>query len=222
MWSKSFSWLACACALVAARTAAADGYAVGEPVDIYAWHDARLSTGIGIGVEAGGGLAGFTDSIMRDTVASRFAGTWNVRGTIGTHIPLGVDLAYVGSSMPMGTFAGQNNGTLFGTAFEGAIRFNILPHYFWNPYVFAGAGWQHYDVHDMQVATSDSGLRGSASVITVPVGVGFTFRDTNGLQFDFRGTFRWAGSSDLVTQPITGEHPNLSTWGASANLGYEF
>jgi hypothetical protein len=160
--------------------------------------------------------------MMRDTIASRVSGTWNARATIGTHIPLGIDLAYIGSSTSMGTFAGQPNGTLFGTAFEGALRFNILPHYFWNPYVFAGAGWQRYDLRDVKFTTSDTGLRGSDDVVEVPMGVGFTFRDTTGLQFDFRGTFRWTGSSDLVTQPITGEHADLHTWEASANVGYEF
>jgi hypothetical protein len=31
---------------------------------------------------------------------------------------------------------------------EGALRWNILPHYTWNPYVFVGAGWQRYDITD--------------------------------------------------------------------------
>jgi hypothetical protein len=222
MWSKSFSWLACAVGLAATRTATADSYAEGEPVDIYAWHDARLPSGIGVSVAAGGGVSGFTDSMMRDTLAARVGGTWNVRASIGTHIPLGVDLAYVGSSTTMGTFSNLENGTLFGTAFEGAVRFNILPHYFWNPYVFAGAGWQHYSVHDMRFMTSDTGVSGSDNVIEVPMGVGFTFRDTTGLVFDFRGTYHWTTGSDLVVQPITGEHANLNSWEATANLGYEF
>lgn len=188
----------------------------------YAWYDPRLSTGVGVGISVGGGVAGFRDSLMRDTMSSSVSGLWNARLTIGTHIPLGLDLSYVGTAQDVNTFSGANNGTLIGSAAEGMLRWNLLPHYVVNPYLFGGVGWQHYDVTNVKFATADTGMKTSDNVFEVPMGAGIALRDMSGFTFDLRGAFRWVDTTDLLIDPRTGDRANLDTWEASANLGYEF
>lgn len=187
----------------------------------YAWSDPRMRSEIGIGVTLGGGVTGFTDGAMRDVVTNDVGGLWNVRGTIGTHIPLGVDIAYLGTASELETLAGFDNGTLIGTTVEVAPRFNILPHYAWNPYVFAGVGWQRYDVTGENFATADTGMRDSDDVLEFPLGAGIAYRDPTGLVVDLRGTFRATTEPDLLRQP-DGDQADLHTWEASGAIGYEF
>ena len=176
----------------------------------------------GIGISIGGGIAGFTDKAMRETVTADVDPLWDVRAMIGTHSPIGAEVTYLGSAGTVRTLAGNENGTLVGTTFEATLRWNILPHMMWNPYVFAGAGWQRYDVRNMMAATSDTGLAGSDDLLEIPMGAGVTFRDPNsGLTFDVRGTFRAAvANANLLAEP-DGSNAGLHTWEASAALGWE-
>lgn len=187
----------------------------------YGWQDARLRSGIGVGVTVGGGLSGFTDAAMRDVVSNDTGGLWDLRATIGTHTPIGLDISYLGTASSLQTLSGADNGTLIGTTVEGAIRYNILPHFDWNPYVFAGVGWQRYNVTDAQFAQSDTGLEDSDDLVEYPMGAGIAYRDLSGLVLDLHGTFRAAGDSTLLTEQ-TGDNAKLHTWEASAAIGYEF
>jgi hypothetical protein len=185
----------------------------------YAWSDPRLRSGVGFGVQLGGGISGFTDGNMRDVTAN-VAGAWDMRTTIGTHVPIGVDIGYLGTAASLHTFAGDANGTLIGTTIEAVVRWNILPHAIWNPYVFAGSGWQRYDVANMQFAVSDTGIRDSDDLIEFPIGTGVSYR-RSGFVGDFRATFRATSESTLLTQQ-DGSHVPLHTWNVAAALGYEF
>lgn len=213
----------CASAALANQTAHAQDYTrvniyQAPPRYSYAWHDPTLVTGIGIGVHIGGGIGGFTGDTVRDAVDSNVAGMWTVRATLGTHVPLAIDLAYVGSAAtitPLG-----DDGSLVGTAFEGAVRWNVLPHFAWNPYVFVGLGWQRYDTSDVELSTADTGLADDDDLAVVPMGIGFAYRSRSGMVFDVRGTYRVAGGSSLVESPDGGD-ASLDTWEASATLGYE-
>ena len=139
----------------------------------YAWYDPYLVSGIGVGFTVGGGLTGFTDRAMRDTVSSNVGGLWDARASFGTHIPIGLDVGYIGSAANINTIDGNANGTLVGTTVEAALRYNILPHNTFNPYIFAGAGWQHYDVTNMHFAQSDTGMAPHDNVAEFPMGAGF-------------------------------------------------
>jgi hypothetical protein len=187
----------------------------------YAWSEPRLSSGIGIGVNIGGGVAGFTDGDMRDIVDTEVSGLWSARATIGTHIPLGLDLSYIGTAVDLDAPIGADSGTLIGTDFEAAARWNILPHYEFTPYLFVGAGWQHYEVSDAAFSTANDGLADSEDLAVFPMGIGFGYRDRNGITFDLRGTFRVAEESELVSD-IVADNVDLHTWDASGTLGYEF
>ena len=189
----------------------------------YAWSEPGLRSGIGVGFVLGGGITGFTDKTLRDTVSSDVGGLWDLRASIGTHIPIGLDVTYLGTAQNVATLqTGAANGTLIGTTVEGALRYNILPHNNVNPYAFAGIGWQRYDVQDMRFAHADTGLAQSDNIAEFPMGAGISYRDPTGLVIDARGTFRAATSSTLVIDPATRTYADLHSWEASAALGYEF
>ena len=188
----------------------------------YEWYEPRLPSGIGVGLILGGGVSGFTDRQMRDNLSSSVLGLWDARVSIGTHVPIGLDLSYVGTAADLTTFDGAANGTLIGTAAEAALRFNLMPHYLVDPYLFAGVGWQHYDVTNMKFATADTGIQRSDDLAEFPMGAGISYRDLSGWMVDVRGTFRAATSSTLVLDPRSGAYADLHSWEASGALGYEF
>src|SRR5579862_1647750 len=121
MMAKSLSVVFCAGALaMVAGTAHAQEYEEEPGMYSYAWNEPRLQTGIGVGVAVGGGIGGFTSSAMR-SVATDVGGLWNARVTIGTHIPLALDISYIGTAANVNTLSGQPNGTLIGSDVEGAV-----------------------------------------------------------------------------------------------------
>jgi hypothetical protein len=188
----------------------------------YGWYEPRLPSGIGIGLTVGGGLSGFTDRAMRDTVTSNVGGLWDARLSFGTHVPLGLDVSYLGTAANIQSLTGVSNGTLVGTTVEAALRLNLLPHYSFDPYIFAGAGWQRYDVTSMRLAQADTGMKASDNVAEFPMGAGLSFRDLSGFTVDLRGTFRPTTSSTLLLDQRNETYASLHTWEASAAIGYEF
>lgn len=187
----------------------------------YAWSEPRLASTIGIGVTVGGGINGFTDSLLRDTVDTTVGGAWALRATFGTHIPLGLDVSYTGTSVDLRPLGQSATGQLLGTNIEGALRWNILPHFEVNPYVFAGIGWQRYDLRDVNFSQADAGIADQDDVAVFPMGAGLSYRDTSGITFDARGTFRPATESNLIVDD-TGGFAEVHSWEASGNIGYEF
>jgi hypothetical protein len=200
----------------------------GPDSNSYAWSDDTLQSGIGVSTILGGGVVGFTDKTMRNT-ASDVGGLWNLRVTLGSHIPLGLDVSYLGTAMNLNGLPSGQNGTLIGTTVEGAVRYNVLPHYRVNPYVFAGIGWQRYDVTEANVSLSDSGMNDMDNLVEFPMGAGLSYRRA-GFVGDLRGTFRAATEQDLVLKttaltpgaPTSDDFAPMHTWEASAALGYEF
>jgi hypothetical protein len=193
----------------------------------YAWYEPALPSGIGVSTILGGGVAGFTDRTMRSTT-SDLGGLWDLRVTIGSHVPLALDIGYVGSATNINGLPTGNKGTLIGTTVEGALRWNILPHFAWTPYVFAGLGWQRYDVTQTSVSLSDAGMNDHDNLLVFPLGTGVAWR-VGGFVADVRGTFRAATDQDLVLRSPTlfpttnsNDFAPMHTWEASAALGYEF
>jgi hypothetical protein len=195
-----------------------DGYRPGR----YSWYAPHLASDIGIAMTVGGGVTGFTDRTMRAVTTDNVGGLWDFHLALGTHVPIGVELAYVGTASSMQSLSGFTNGTLVGTAVEGDLRWNILWDAPWTPYLFAGLGWQHYSTVDNTLSTADSGMKNSDNVAEFPLGAGLSFRDASGFVFDLRGTFRATTNSTLLFDPRTSEYASLHTWEASAALGYEF
>lgn len=192
----------------------------------YSWYEPRLPSGIGVSTILGGGVAGFTDKQMRSTT-SDLGGLWDLRVTIGSHLPLALELGYVGTATNINGLPAGNKGTLIGTTAEAALRWNMLPHFAWTPYLFGGAGWSRYDVTQTHVSLSDGGMNEHDNLLVFPLGVGIAWR-TNGFVADVRGTFRAATDEDLVLKnsavPSTSSNDfvPMHTWEAGAALGYEF
>jgi len=197
-----------------------------EPFGYY-WHESTLPSGIGVSTIIGGGVAGFTDRTMRSTT-SDVGGLWGARVAIGSHLPLALELGYTGSATNINGLPTGNKGTLIGSTAEGAVRWNVLPHYSLTPYLFAGVGWQRYDVTQTSVSLSDSGMNDHDNLLVFPMGTGIAYR-MGGFVADVRGTFRAATEQDLVLKnqtvlPTTNSNDfaPMHTWEASAALGYEF
>lgn len=217
--TATVSFFACA-ALGAPGVAHAD-----DPPDpySYAWHDNRMQSDFGVSTILGGGVTGFTDRTMRDTMSSSVGGLWDLRVTLGSHTPLGIDVSYVGTAANINALIGSQSGTLIGTAVEGAVRYNVLPHHAWDPYAFVGIGWQRYDITGGTFNLSDTGMNSSDNAITFPLGAGIAYRTRTGLVLDLRGTFRPTTDSNLVLETAgSTNYAPMHTWEASAALGYEF
>jgi hypothetical protein len=186
------------------------------------WNDSRMRSGIGISATLGAGIGGFTSSTMRD-VASDVGGLWDLHVTVGSHTPIGLDVSYIGTAAKIDALIGPEDGTLVGTAVETALRYNILPQFKWNPYVFAGVGWQRYDITGGTFRLSDTGMNESDNSIVFPLGAGVTYRDRSGFIADVRATFRPDVRAGLVLEdPISRDYAPMHTWAASAAAGYEF
>lgn len=194
------------------------------PPGTYAWSDRHMRSGIGIAASIGGGVTGFTDKALRHMTASD-GGLWDLRVTIGSHIPLALDVSYLGSATDINGLPNGESGTLIGTTVEGALRYNILPHARWNPYLFAGAGWQRYDVTQAKVTLLTSGMNDTDNLVEFPLGAGVSYR-RHGLVVDVRGTFRPTVEQNLVLtkralSPTSSDFAPMHTWAASAAIGYE-
>jgi len=225
MKSNAFTLVAVA-SVLSAHAAVADEYSEytdemphPAPYD-YSWSEPSMQSKIGLAMALGGGISGFTDPLMRDSAESDIGGMWGVRVTIGSHIPVGVDLAYNGTSVDLDPVGTTQTGTLVGTEFETAVRWNVLPHYAWNPYAFVGVGWQRYDVMNGDFTRADSGFVDQDDLLVMPMGGGLAWRDNSGFVVDVKGTFRLAETSTLLIDS-TGERADLHTWEASATVGYE-
>lgn len=219
----------CAVPAIGARRAHADPYLVEHDDTGYddgqarTWSDPAMMSGVGVGVIIGGGVTGFTDSAVR-AATSPVGGMWNLRATYGTHVPLAVEGAYLGSATNIQSRLGNTSATLLGTSFEADVRLNVAPHAAVDPYVFAGLGWQRYSIDDTSFRTSDTGINRSDDELVVPMGAGVAYR-RNHIVTDLRGTFRAAESSSLILQHPTS--PNsayapMHTWQANLAVGYEF
>jgi hypothetical protein len=194
-----------------------------QPVDYgVPWHETNLSSGVGISTMLGGGVGGFTDSAARHAMSGDIGGLWALMVTIGSHTPLGLDVNYIGTAGTIQSLTSMQSGTLIGTAFESALRWNIWSDYPLTPYLFLGVGYQRYDVSGANFNQADSGIRDSATCAMFPMGAGLVYRE-DGLVIDVRGTVRPATDSNLVlTSFDSTSHASLHTWSANAGVGYEF
>jgi hypothetical protein len=195
------------------------------PADTYddAAHEKHLAAGVGISATVGGGVSGFTDKAMRSAVSSNAGGLWGLRVTYGSHARLALDINYAGTAANIEALMGGQSGTLIGTTLEAAVRYNALPHLAWNPYAFAGMGWQRYDITGASMHVWDSGMKTGDNSAVFPLGAGIVYRHRSGLVADVHGTFRLSANAGLVLEnPTSSSYVPMHTWEASGGIGYEF
>lgn len=172
---------------------------------------------VGVSLTVGGGVFGFTDEAMRDTTAA--GGMWDVRAAIGTHSPIAVEAAYIGTAQNINSVGLDEGAMLIGTGVEGVARVNLLPNEIVNPYFFGGAAWKRIDLTNTDTNTSD--VEEVDNLIEIPVGIGLAYR-VNGFVLDGRAELRMATEEDLIRRDPDTEDVRLHTWNAGAKLGYEF
>src|SRR6476661_7047952 len=105
-----------ACALCATDVREARGDLLGDEELDPGPHSIFVSD-IGIGVTLGGGMTGFSSRTLRAST-SELGGTWGLRAAFGTHTPLCLEAAYVGSAMKIESQLDRETSTLIGTTFE--------------------------------------------------------------------------------------------------------
>ena len=191
-----------------ARAAAADPW--------WDWDEASH-----IGVMVGGGVQGFTEKTMRDT--AKLAGAWDARLDLGVRMPVSLELGYLGSAGDLAPrFGAGPSTTLIGTTVEGDLRLNFMPYAPSTPYLFAGAGWQRWDVtNDQGLPMSVTGERASDDQLEIPVGAGLSWYG-QGFLADVRGTVRFMSNPRLVQSGVfAGDYVPMHTWGVLARVGFE-
>jgi hypothetical protein len=160
----------------------------------------------------GGGVTDFT----KDAVKNRFGvgGGWDARLGLGTRSFVGAEVGYVGSFR---TGAGADPDLATNGA-EAVLRLQV-PYvtggWLVEPFAFGGIGWTRASLQD-----APAGLKTSDDVGVVPFGGGITVGYRR-LLLDARFTYRSTFDEDLAL--AAGQAPmNLSQWGVSASVGYEF
>jgi hypothetical protein len=177
---------------------------------------------LGVGILVGGGVTGFaTDEMMNLTTVG---GSWEARVAIGTQLPIGLEIGYLGTAQGLDVIGLDDDAILLGNGAEAVARFNVIAEAPVQPYAFGGAGLRHYRITNTDENLSN--LADSDNVFEVPVGAGVSFRVVEGLLLDVRGTYRFAFDDDLTAPDLAEDEPdvgsNLNSWGASLRVGYEF
>ena len=171
-------------------------------------------TGVGISATVGGGAEGFVEDVARGF--TDVGGAWNVRIAFLSRFLLTPELSYIGSAQNVVAAGLDSDAYLLSNGGEANLRLNILPGSY-QPYVFGGVGYRHYQIANADVNTS--AIADNDNIGIVPVGGGFTVRLDRFL-LDARGTFRWAFEDEmLVLGPDDGL--GMSTWSAELRAGIE-
>jgi hypothetical protein len=183
--------------------------------------DQHIRTGVGVSLQAGGGVTNFTGSSARDV--TNVGGYWDVRSVFGTRSFVGGEVAYVGSARGISTSSVFSNGTsLMGHGGEATLRLQVpmasSTGVLVEPFAFGGVGFSHYYLRNPSIGAVTT----SDDVGTIPVGVGLA-AGYRGFMVDARFTYRPTFNSD-DTFFGTGAVNNggLQSWTAGVSLGYEF
>jgi hypothetical protein len=174
---------------------------------------------IGIGITAGAGVVDFWNQRARSFTDAGV--TWDARLTIGTRLPVGLDLAYVGSSQNINLAGFNTDAYLLGQGVEAALRLQY-PRGWVRPYAFGGVGWRQLSIKRQNVI--GTGFNDYDNQGTVPFGVGLAIGQVNGIMFDLHGTGRVTFDDDLLVNVLQnqGSTSNTNNWDVTARIGGEF
>jgi len=176
-------------------------------------------TGIGVSVQAGGGVTNFTRQTARNAAST--GGFWDARVVVGTRRLVGGEAAYVGSARGMNAAGVDSGAALLGNGAEAVLRLNapvVNQGALFEPFVFGGIGWTHYSL--MNAGNNTSNVAGADNVGTIPFGVGMAAA-YHGFIADARFTYRPTFDNQLVALS-GGDHANLQNWAIGLQAGYEF
>jgi len=180
----------------------------------------HIQTRIGMSIQGGGGVTGFTRTSENDV--TNIGGSWEARAVFGTRTILALEAAYVGSSRSLNAGPGAGAG-LMGNGAEGTFRLNapfLVNETLIEPFGFAGLGWSRYTLRELNQLQSAFTTRTSDNVATIPLGGGIAF-GYRGFIFEARFTYRPTFDNDLALT-ANGGQTRLDSWNAGAMVGFEF
>jgi hypothetical protein len=176
---------------------------------------------VGFSLAAGGGVTDFTDQSMRDTTG--VGGSWAVRATVGTKMPIGFEGSYIGSAQTIDALGLDADSMLLSNGLQGALRLNAVIGAPITPFVFGGVAWSRFDLANTTANTS--ALLDKDDLLEVPVGLGVG-GSYKGFGYDVRGELRFAAYEDLLPElsagRLTGGSADMHRWGVNATIGYGF
>jgi hypothetical protein len=182
-------------------------------------YEPRPLSGIGMGITVGAGVMDFWHQRARSFTDPGV--TWNATATIGTRLPVGLDLSYVGSSQNITLPGFSTDSYMLGQGAEAALRLQY-PHGWVRPYAFGGIGWRQLSIRRQNLI--GTGFQDFDNQGTVPFGAGLAIGQVNGIMFDLHGTGRLTFDDELLSNVLQnqGEHGHTQTWDVTARIGGEF
>jgi len=175
------------------------------------WHET------GFAISAGGGASQFVGTTMRDLTGT--AGDWTVRLTLGTRSFIAGEVSYIGSAQSISALGLPTNSDLIGNGAQAVLRLNGTVDYGVQPFIYGGAAWRHYSLHENGPNLSD--VANSTNALEVPLVVGIAGY-WNGVMLDSRGEYRFGWTNNDIVTTANGNSPNMARWQATGNIGYEF
>jgi len=192
-----------------------------EPTPVQIEPDPWSLEALGFAMTIGGGVAGFTDSTIRDSTGD--GGNWDVRAMIGTRQFVGVEGSYLGSAQSIDAIGLDTDATLVGNGLQANLRLNATKDTDIQPFLYGGVAWRRYDLTGEDFNVSD--VADSDDVLELPIGVGVAFK-YRGLLLDARGEYRAAFYEDMIPTFAELDDPNdaaaMHRYSINANIGYEF
>lgn len=182
-----------------------------------------MFTPMGLYGLVGGGATNFTEPGVAGPTG--VGGYWDAKLGIGTRSIVGAEVGYVGSSRDVAALGLNSDAYMLGNGIEAVARLNvpITPErskVLVEPFTFAGAGWNHYNIMTAHNNTSD--IDDVDDVLAIPLGVGLGV-GYSGFTLDGRVTYRHTVDSDMFGSSNSSFASDaLNSWAAGAALGFEF
>jgi hypothetical protein len=175
-------------------------------------------------VKVGIGTGDFTQETARDQTG--IGPSWDVRGVIGAHSPIGFEAAYTGSSRGINSGGGNTDDwQLVSNGVEGDLRIaaplSVGEVVDVRPFAFGGLGWQYMTQWGDGPVDEDNDE--GDHIMTIPAGVGLEL-GIGPVNVDVRGTYRHAVGSDLFGDATAqfDDPEALHSFNVGAGLGFEF
>jgi opacity protein-like surface antigen len=184
---------------------------------------------VGIGIDsmqAGGGISDFTGAAA--SALTKLGAEWDLRLGMNLNLPISLEFAYVGSTHPtndvMGPLAG--GASFLANGVEGLVRYDFTLRLRLSPFLFGGAGWDHWSLGGGGARSNPLAVEGSDNTMTIPFGGGVEYPITDHWDVDGRFTYRTTLLDELLQTNGAGQ-PNagaksLTTWTMTARVGYLF
>lgn len=182
----------------------------------------RLPSMVGTILQVGGGVANFTTPEPASFTSP--AGTWNVRGIVGSRSIVAGEIAYVGAAQAIDAVGLNSDAALLMNGAEAALRLNapipVGEMMIIEPFAFGGVGAQFWNLVNEGVNTSSIG--DGDVTMTTPLGAGLAIGFEN-LIVDGRFAYRPSFGNELFGETFSAmDDAALNTWSLAGNVGFEF